>query len=221
MDILAVQQDGAVGGLIDLGEQIEDGGFAGAVGPDEPRDFGAADGDIEVIHRLEPAEGHAEIDAFQNGADVGVTLREEGNAAVDRNKLGLLMGLDRHLRFLLLQGWGFLFCRTAQQRSRGDAAEKILHGGVIGGQHDDDEHDGIQEHPVVGKFPHGLRQGGKHDGGDDGAGDAAHAAQHHDNKDFDGHIVIEGGGLDIGEEMAYSVPAAPAKKAAMVKTVSL
>ena len=37
--VFAVQQNGALGGLIDLGQQVEDGGFAGAVGADEAGDL--------------------------------------------------------------------------------------------------------------------------------------------------------------------------------------
>ena len=41
--VLAVEQDGAVRGLVHLGEQVEDRGLAGAVGTDETGDLGLAD----------------------------------------------------------------------------------------------------------------------------------------------------------------------------------
>ena len=52
----AVQQDGAPGGLIDLGEQVEHRGLARAVGADEAGDLGAAHGDIELVDSGEAAE---------------------------------------------------------------------------------------------------------------------------------------------------------------------
>ena len=41
---------------------------------------------------------------------------------------------------------------------------------------------------------HLTRQGRDH-----GARHAAHAAQHHDDQDLDGHIVIKGSRLDVGQ----------------------
>ena len=74
VDVLAVQQDGAVGGLVDLGQQVEDGGLAGAVGADEAGDLRAAQGNVEVVHGLEAAEGDAQVDALEDGRLVGVAL---------------------------------------------------------------------------------------------------------------------------------------------------
>ena len=61
VDILLVEQDGAVGRLIHLGQQVENGGFARAVGADQTGDLGHADGQVEIVHRLEAAELHSEV----------------------------------------------------------------------------------------------------------------------------------------------------------------
>ena len=53
-----------MGGLIDLGEQVEDRGLARAVRADETGDLRAADGHVEVVDRLESAEGDAESVSF-------------------------------------------------------------------------------------------------------------------------------------------------------------
>ena len=87
MGIIAVEQNGAAGGLIDLGQQVENGGLTGTVGTDEARDLGAADGQIEVLHGLEAAEGDAQIDALQNGALVNVPVRDHVGRG-DRNQFG-------------------------------------------------------------------------------------------------------------------------------------
>ena len=73
--VLAVEQDRAVGGLIHLGEKVEDRGLARAVGADEARDLGAAEGEVKVLHGLQAAEGDAQIDALEDGRLVHVALR--------------------------------------------------------------------------------------------------------------------------------------------------
>ena len=42
--VLTIEQDGAMRGLVHLGEQVEDRGLAGTVGADETGDLGLADG---------------------------------------------------------------------------------------------------------------------------------------------------------------------------------
>ena len=54
---MPIQQDGAVSGLIHLGQQVEHRGLARAVGADETGDLRPADGEVEVIHGLQAAEG--------------------------------------------------------------------------------------------------------------------------------------------------------------------
>ena len=64
-----------MGGLVDLGQKVEDRGLAGAVGTDEARDLGAAEGEVEVLHGLQAAEGDAEVDALEDRGLVHVALR--------------------------------------------------------------------------------------------------------------------------------------------------
>src|SRR5699024_5895516 len=64
---LAAQVEGALGGHVDAGDQVEDGGLARAVGADQPHQLGLADLDVEIVHRLEPAEPDAQVLRFQNG----------------------------------------------------------------------------------------------------------------------------------------------------------
>jgi hypothetical protein len=52
----AVEPDGAGGGLVDAGHEVEDGGLAGAVGADEAAEFALADGEVHGVHRGEAAE---------------------------------------------------------------------------------------------------------------------------------------------------------------------
>ena len=86
--VLAVHHDGAAGGLIDLGQQVENGGLARAVGADETGDLGAAHGEVEVVDGGEAAEVDAQMAAFQNGRFVHVALRHDGMAG-DGDHFGL------------------------------------------------------------------------------------------------------------------------------------
>ena len=75
--VLAIQQDSARCGLIHLRQQVEHRGLARAVGADQPRDLRPADGQIEVLHRLQPAEGHAQPHALQHRGLVDVPFRQQ------------------------------------------------------------------------------------------------------------------------------------------------
>ena len=48
--VLAVEQNAALGGLVHVGQQVEDRGLARAVGADEARDLRLADEEREVVH---------------------------------------------------------------------------------------------------------------------------------------------------------------------------
>ena len=73
-----VQQDGPPGGLVHLGQQVEDSGLSGPVGADEAGDLGAADGQVELVHRPQAAEVHSQVAALQNGGLVQVPLGDNG-----------------------------------------------------------------------------------------------------------------------------------------------
>ena len=74
--VLAVQEDSAPCGLIDLGEQVEHSGLARAVGADQARDLRAADGHIKLVDGGESAEINAQVAALQNGGLIHVPLRD-------------------------------------------------------------------------------------------------------------------------------------------------
>ena len=81
--VLAVQHNGARCGLVHLCQQVEYSGFSRPVGADESGDLRAADGQVEILHRLQTAEGHAQPHAFQHRGLVNVPLRQQnGGLAV-------------------------------------------------------------------------------------------------------------------------------------------
>ena len=95
--IHAVQQDGAPGGLVYLGQQIEYRGLARAVGTDESRDLGAPNGQVEIVHRPQAAEVDAQMAAFQDGRFVDIPFGDDGVAGHGHH-LGLV-------KFLSHQRW--------------------------------------------------------------------------------------------------------------------
>ena len=75
--IHAVEQDGAARRLIDLREQVEDRGFAGAVRADQAGDLCAADGEVEVADGGQAAKINAEMARFQDRRHSNVALRND------------------------------------------------------------------------------------------------------------------------------------------------
>ena len=159
---MPVQQDGAPGGLIDLGEQVKHRGLACAVGPDESGDLRAANGQVEVVHRLQAAEVDAQMAALQNGGLIDVPLGDDRMA-----------GHRHHLTL-----FKFLSHSTAAPfRLRGMILpSKPTHLGVVCGQHNQDQHDGIHQHTQVSKLPQGFWQNIEHHRCDDGTPNIAQAA---------------------------------------------
>ena len=76
--------------------------------------------------------------------------------------------------------------------------EKALQGGIVGGQHDQDQHNGVHQHAVVGELAQGLGQDSEGGGGNDGAPHVAQAAQHHEHQNQNGGIEVELGGGEGG-----------------------
>ena len=64
---LTIQVKGAFGRLIHTSDQVEHGGFACAVGADQPHQLGFADFHIKIIHGFQAAKLDAKVLAFQNG----------------------------------------------------------------------------------------------------------------------------------------------------------
>ena len=78
--ILAINEDGAPGGLVHLGQQVKDRGLARAVGTDESGDLGPSHREIEVIDGGQSAEINAQVAALQDGGLIDVPLRHDGVA---------------------------------------------------------------------------------------------------------------------------------------------
>ena len=77
--VLAVDQHRAHRGLVDLGQQVEHGGLARAVGADQAGDLRLADDQVEILNGLQAAEFDAQVARLQNGGAVVVAL---GNDAL-------------------------------------------------------------------------------------------------------------------------------------------
>ena len=97
--VLAIEQDGAPGGLIHLGEQVEHRGLARAVGADKAGNLCAADGEVELIDSGQAAEVDAQVLALQNGELVHIPLRNDGVAG-DGDHLAFLKFLSHSERLL-------------------------------------------------------------------------------------------------------------------------
>ena len=96
-----------MGGLIDLGEQVEDRRLTGTVRADEAGDLGAADGHIEVVDRFQTAERDAEVDALEHGGLVRVALGEQRRFTGDGNELGFFFLCHGQSSFsALVRRWG-------------------------------------------------------------------------------------------------------------------
>ena len=73
----AVDQDGAAGGLVNVGEQVEHGGLTGTVGADQTGDLVAADHQVEAVHSGQAAEVDAQLPHVQNGLFVLIAVGQE------------------------------------------------------------------------------------------------------------------------------------------------
>src|SRR5204862_7617894 len=70
-DLLALVGDGAAGGRQEAGEQVETGGIARAVGPDQGVDGSSLDPEIDALDRDESAELLRETLGLENGLPLG------------------------------------------------------------------------------------------------------------------------------------------------------
>ena len=115
--VLAVEDDHAGGGLVDLGQEVKHRGLARAVGADEAGDLGLADGEVEVLHGLQAAELHAQVAGFQHGALVHIPLRDDGMAGDGHHSgVGLPLLLLGHAASPSFPGLVFLRRRSALTR---------------------------------------------------------------------------------------------------------
>ena len=90
--VVAVQKDGAPGGLINLGKQIEDSGLTGAVGADEAGDLCTADGHVEVVDGGEAAKVNAQMAGLQDGGFIHIPLGDLVGAWHGHQLGGLSLG---------------------------------------------------------------------------------------------------------------------------------
>ena len=86
--VLAVEEDGAPGGMVHLGQQVENRGLARAVGADEAGDLGGTYGDVELVDGGEAAEVDAQVLALQHRHLAQVPFGNDGVAG-HRHHLGL------------------------------------------------------------------------------------------------------------------------------------
>ncbi|CAN4050034.1 hypothetical protein LEFCBN_LEFCBN_13275, partial [Dysosmobacter welbionis] len=68
----------------------------------------------------------------------------------------------------------------------------------VGGQHHQNQHNGVHQHPIVRELPQGLRQHIQDNCCHDGAPDVAQTAQHHIHQHQNGGVEVELYGSDIG-----------------------
>ena len=85
--VFSVQQNRSPGRLIYLSQQIEYRRLSRSVGTDQPRDLRPADGQIEVLHRLQPAEIDSEMARLQNGRFADITFRHDALAGDRHNSV--------------------------------------------------------------------------------------------------------------------------------------
>ena len=71
---VALVADLALGGDVEAGEAVEEGGLAGAVGADEADDLAAVDGEVDVAYGGEAAEAHGDAAGFEDGVSPVVVV---------------------------------------------------------------------------------------------------------------------------------------------------
>ena len=64
-DVLAVEDDVALGRLVDAGEHVKHGGLAGAVGADQTIEVAFLDGKVQLSNGLQAAESNTQVAYFQ------------------------------------------------------------------------------------------------------------------------------------------------------------
>ena len=99
VQILPVDQYCAGGGLIDLGQEIEDGGLSGAVRADKAGDLRFADGQVEIVNRLQAAELDAQMAGLHDRDFIDIPLGNDGMGR-HRDHFGIgtmFLWLLRHL----------------------------------------------------------------------------------------------------------------------------
>ncbi|MPN37712.1 hypothetical protein SDC9_185232 [bioreactor metagenome] len=78
--ILAIQQDGAAGRGIYVGDQVKHSGFARTVGTNQAGNFRATDGKVEIVHGAQTAEINAQMPDIQNGELTNIPFGNKSRA---------------------------------------------------------------------------------------------------------------------------------------------
>ena len=76
--------------------------------------------------------------------------------------------------------------------------EKCLEPGIVGREHHEDEHDGVDQHTVICELAQCLGQDGQRGGGEEAAPDVAKPAEHHEHQHKDGGVEVELDRLERG-----------------------
>ena len=87
--VLTVEQDGAVRGLVHLGEQVEDRGLTGTIGANQAGDLGLADSQAKVVDCLNATELNAQVDALERRALAQIAIGNDGARRI-RDHLALV-----------------------------------------------------------------------------------------------------------------------------------
>ena len=66
LHLCTIQIEGAGGGLVYAGQQVEDGGFTGTIGADQTVDLILLNADVHILCSLQTAEGDAQIFCFKD-----------------------------------------------------------------------------------------------------------------------------------------------------------
>ena len=161
--VLAIEQDGAPGGLIHLGEQVEHRGLARAVGADKPAISVRPMVRLNSLTAVRPPKSMPRCWHSRTGS-----LFTSRSGTMEWLGTGTILPFLNSLAILSAS-----FLGAAAQYLPAQGGEKLLGALVVGGQHDQDEHDGVDQHPVVIEITQQLGQDIEQGGSNDRAPDVA------------------------------------------------
>ena len=112
-------------------------------------------------------------------------------------------------------------CRRICPSSRRRCAKRRPELRAVCGQHYQDEHDGVDQHPVVVEAAQGLGQYGQDGRGDYAAPYLAQTAEHDEHEDEYRGVEVELCGGEVGKIEAVECAGGPARAALVTKAISL
>ena len=107
LDVLALERPGPGVGPVEPGEQVEQGGLAGAVGPDEGGDRAVLDLQVVDVDRHQAAEPSGDAVGHQDGVGLGGA----------RRLVDAVEGVDRHPGEAAARARGHRSCSAISRRS--------------------------------------------------------------------------------------------------------